>query len=69
MDKNFARGGECEIFQRATLSMDIRAKRETVYKKLTDNGKILIDYGAQDLIVSNIDGVDDYEIIFLWRNK
>lgn len=32
MDENFASGGECEIFQRATLSMDIRAKRETVYK-------------------------------------
>lgn len=36
------------------------AKKETVYKKLTDNGKITIEYGAQDIIVS---GIDDYDII------
>lgn len=28
-------------------------KKETEYKKLTDNGNILIDYGAQDLTVKN----------------
>jgi hypothetical protein len=26
-------------------------KQQTEYKKLTDNGKIIIDYGAQDLLI------------------
>lgn len=38
-------------------------KRETVYKKLADSGNIFIDYGAQDIMVSDVEGIDDYEII------
>jgi hypothetical protein len=51
------------FYTMAVLVDAFDTKRETVYKKLTDNGKIIIDYGAQDLILSDIDGVDDYEII------
>ena len=32
-------------------------RRPTEYKKLTDNGKVLIDYGAQDILVYT--GCDD----------
>lgn len=37
-------------------------KKETEYRKLTSNGKILIDYGAQDLTIS-----PDYDINDLTR--
>lgn len=37
-------------------------KRETIHQKLVDNGKIIIDYGAHDMIVPDIDGVNDYDI-------
>jgi hypothetical protein len=51
------------FYTMAVLVDAFDSKRETVYKKLMDNGKLLIDYGAQDLIMSDIDGIDDYEII------
>lgn len=37
--------------------------KETEYKKLTDNGNILLDYGAQDLIVSDDHSNSESEII------
>ena len=47
----------------AVLADAFDTKRETIYKKLVENGKIIVDYGAHDLIVSDIDGIDDYDII------
>jgi hypothetical protein len=38
-------------------------KRETEYKKLTDNGNIVIEYGAQDLLIQEDAGLSDGEII------
>jgi hypothetical protein len=38
-------------------------KRETEYKKLTDNGNIIIEYGAQDLLIQEDAGLPDGEII------
>jgi hypothetical protein len=38
-------------------------RKETEYKKLTDNGNIIIEYGAQDLSVQEDCGVPDGEII------
>ena len=35
----------------------------TEYKKLTENGNIIIEYGAQDLLVKNDGGSPDGEII------
>ncbi len=51
------------FYTMAVLIDAFDTKRETIYKKLTDNGKLIIDYGAQDLIVSDIDGIDEYEIV------
>lgn len=37
---------------------------EKEYKKLTENGNIRLEYGAQDLELDNdFSGVDDYEIV------
>jgi hypothetical protein len=38
-------------------------KKETEYKKLTDNGNIIIEYGAQDLLVPYENGETNSEII------
>ena len=38
-------------------------KKETEYKKLTDNGNIIIEYGAQDIQVYNATDEIDSEII------
>ena len=51
------------FYSMAVLVDAFDVKRETVYKKFGDNGKIILSYGAQDLIVSDIAGIDDYEII------
>lgn len=36
----------------AILAEAFNVKKETEYRKLTDNGKIIIEYGAQDLTIS-----------------
>jgi hypothetical protein len=51
------------FYTMAVLVDAFDTKRETVYNKLTDNGRVIIDYGAQNLIVADVDGVDDYEIV------
>ena len=38
-------------------------RKETEYKKLTGNGNIILEYGAQDLLVHDDAGVPDGEII------
>ena len=38
-------------------------RKETEYKKLTDNGNIIIEYGAQDLLVPYAEGESESEII------
>lgn len=39
-------------------------KKETEYKKLTDNGNVIIEYGAQDLTIGHsVDEDIDYDII------
>ena len=38
-------------------------RKETEYKKLTDNGKVIIDYGAQDLMVPYENGDSESEVI------
>lgn len=38
-------------------------RKETEYKKLTDNGKIIIEYGAQDLLIKEDAGIPEGEII------
>jgi hypothetical protein len=48
------------FYTMAVLVDAFDTKKETVYRKLTDNGKILICYGAQDVIAP---GIDDYDII------
>ena len=47
-------------FSILTNAFDLRVPTE--YKKLTDNGMIRIEYGAQDLIVKPADGEFDYTI-------
>lgn len=51
------------FYAMAVLVDAFDTKRETVYKKLADNGKIIVDYGAYDMTVSDIGGINDYEII------
>lgn len=51
------------FYTMAVLVDALDPKQETVYKKLTDNGKILIDYGAQNMIIGDPDLTDDYEIL------
>ena len=38
-------------------------KKETEYKKLTDNGNIIIEYGAQDILVRGENDDPESEII------
>ena len=38
-------------------------RKETEYKKLTSNGNIILEYGAQDLLVQEDAGIADGEII------
>ena len=38
-------------------------KKDTEYKKLTSNGNIIIEYGAQDLLVQEDAGVSEGEVI------
>ena len=38
-------------------------RKETEYKKLTKNGNIIIEYGAQDLLVQEDAGVPEGEVI------
>ena len=49
----------------AVLANAFDPARETAYKKLTDNGKVLIEYGAQDLIVEPSMKDFSFEIISL----
>lgn len=37
--------------------------KETEYKKLTDNGNIIIEYGAQDLLLDSEQCTNKYEIL------
>ena len=46
----------------AILTNAFDPKVPTEYKKLTDNGDIRIDYGAQDLLVKPGEGEEDYDI-------
>ncbi len=47
----------------AVLLNAFDTKKETEYKKLTDNGQILIDYGAHDLTVAQETEQMSYEIV------
>ena len=40
------------FYNLAILINALDTKKETEYRKLTDNGKIIIEYGAQDLTIS-----------------
>ena len=46
----------------AILTNAFDTKAPTEYKKLTDNGDIRIEYGAQDLLVKPADGEEGYSI-------
>lgn len=43
----------------AKLSEAFDSKKETEYRKLTDNGKIIIEYGAHDLTMNTDFGAND----------
>jgi hypothetical protein len=48
----------------SVLTNAFDTKKETIYRKLTDNGKIILEYGAQNLVTKSDLGVlDDYEIL------
>ena len=47
----------------AVMQNAFNKRKETEYRKLTDNGKIIIEYGAQDLLVQEDAGVSEGEII------
>jgi hypothetical protein len=47
----------------AVLLNAFDSRKETEYKKLTSNGNIILEYGAQDLLVHDDAGVTDGEII------
>jgi hypothetical protein len=51
------------IYNFSVLKNAFDKKKETEYKKLSDNGNVLIDYGAQDLIMPDADIKPDGEII------
>ena len=37
----------------AVLANAFDPKKDTEYKKLTDNGRVILEYGAQDLLIEN----------------
>lgn len=47
----------------AVLKNAFNKTAETEYKKLTDNGKVIIEYGAQDILVYDEELSQDSEII------
>ena len=47
----------------AVLKNAFDKKKETEYKKLTDNGNVIIEYGAQDILVYDEDIDSESEIL------
>jgi hypothetical protein len=47
----------------AVLKNAFDRTKETEYKKLTDNGNVIIEYGAQDILVYNEEDCQESEII------
>lgn len=47
----------------AMLQNAFDLRKETEYKKLTDNGRIILEYGAQDILVQEDAGMQDGEVI------
>ena len=47
----------------AVLHNAFDRRKETEYKKLTDNGNIIIEYGAQDILVYSKDDNPENEIV------
>ena len=45
----------------SVLANAFNPKEETEYKKLTENGNIIIEYGAQDLTIKNEPSLDDLD--------
>ena len=47
----------------AMLHNAFDSRRETEYKKLTENGRVILEYGAQDILVKEDAGIQDGEVI------
>lgn len=47
----------------ALLQNAFDLRKDTEYKKLTENGKIILEYGAQDILVKEDAGIPNGEVI------